>query len=194
MSLDQVSQTTANSGPSGLFHHPTLSQTKSVLDTLASLASSDWTNELEYVSRLPRILSMRGARNLLSLSLLLSGSSADNKSRISRRQNLCIQITPLLLSPGAPFALTPCKPTPCTRLWFQRFLRPPRNHHILVLPFPLLSNLTYPTPSASPPTPVGGPESSVKIWGMDPSAPFGVIGITHTVHPLHMKMFAFVAY
>jgi hypothetical protein len=58
-------------------------------------------------------------------------------------------------------------------------------------PSPSFSNSTSPTSSASPATPLGGPESSAKIRGVDPSPSFGVTDITHAVHPLKTKMFAF---
>jgi hypothetical protein len=57
-------------------------------------------------------------------------------------------------------------------------------------PSPSFSN-SSPTSSASPATPMGGPETNAKIRGVDISPSFGVSDISHPVHPLKTKMFAF---
>ncbi len=58
-------------------------------------------------------------------------------------------------------------------------------------PSPSFSNSTSPTSSASPATPLGGPETNAKIRGVDLSPPFGLVDISYAVHPLKSKMFAF---
>jgi hypothetical protein len=58
-------------------------------------------------------------------------------------------------------------------------------------PSPSFSNSTSPTSSASPATPVGGPDPNAKIRGVDASPPFGVAQLPQAAHPLKSKMFAF---